>query len=220
MIPGPEFEPLTLPSGERLEVQGGDGPAGDGSLQVVRVVGGREVERLTLGHADGAGGGFVAAPDGGLVLLGSCSGQSEERFVLLRVGVRLEQVFESPLMLGEAASYSFSADGTQLVMALPHSCVEWWQPWDDGDVERLADGRACFDFGEVLVLDTATLAFRRHVLRVVPAPSWSPSAADYDPDLAPVLDGRGRLTLAMPWGPLVLPLPAPQVVLIELPASA
>ncbi|CAN0327387.1 unnamed protein product, partial [Discosporangium mesarthrocarpum] len=96
----------------------------------------------------------------------------------------------------------------RVCLALPRSCSDWWQPWDDGDVYVLEDGRRSFEFGTVIIWNALTNAFVGHVIKLVARPDWSPNRDDhYVLDMDPTLHSDGTLALTFPWGRVQLRLP-------------
>lgn len=175
--------------------------------------GGRVVDevRLPYPRAGLAGGRWIISPLERFAVLSVYSGQSEEGYELFRLGDGITRTTGLSYQFGEAASFCFSADEAVLVMALPFACVEWWVPWEDGEVERDA-GRLAFPFGQLRVHDIPTGNISVHDLRVSVPEDWQPSRGDYDPDLNPRVINEHHLALSMPWGEVELPLPLPKTI--------
>src|SRR5262249_22576150 len=117
---------------------------------------------------------------------------------------------------GEAASYAFSPDESLLLMALPARCSEWWSPWDDDELEDGERSRRYLEFGLARVQRLREGMASQHVIRVYPSDRWEPKRDDDDADLRPMIDNIGRVELRMPWGPLLLAPPIPEVVEVQL----
>lgn len=162
-----------------------------------------------------AGGYLIASPRETFVAFSFYSGQSEECFQIFRLKPRLEQVVAIEYMCGEASSCVFSPDEEILAFALPFSCSEWWQPWDDEDTELDGSGRPFFDFGVICIQPTAGGDFSTHTLRVTLPNSWEPEREDYDPFLKPEFRGTNSVLVSMPWGREVFSLPLDPVICLS-----
>ena len=166
----------------------------------------------------GFGGGYLkASPEEAFLALSYYSGQSEECFLLFRLDTKLHQVAASGYMFGEASSCAFSPDEDIFVFALPFSCSEWWQPWDDEDTEVDYSGQRFFDFGRICLQPTSGGDFSTHTLRITPPESWEPIREDYDPFLKPDFHGIKFLAISMPWGVEILSLPLESIVYLSPP---
>ncbi len=159
-----------------------------------------------------AGGCLTASPRETFVAFCFYSGQSEECFQLFRLAPKLYQVVASGYLFGEASSCAFSPDEKILVFALPFSCCEWWQPWDDEDTELDDSGQRFFDFGVICIQPTNGGDFSTHILRVIPPASWEPRREDYDPFLRPHFVGTNSVSVLMPWGVEVFSLPLDPII--------
>ena len=151
-----------------------------------------DVLALPCPGAGVAGARICLAPSGRVAIVALHSGQGEEGYV--------------------------AVDETEVVMAVPFACTEWWRPWDEGEEVPEGAGRRAFPFGEVRVQDLASGRVEVCRLRVSAPDGWSPRREPYDPDLRPRFLADG-LQITLPWRSIVLalPLPATRVVAVDGP---
>ena len=177
------------------------------------------VDSLEIQYPEGgfAGGSLKASTTQAFFVFSYYSGQSEECFQLFRIKPKLHEVAASGYMYGEASSCAFSPDEKILVFALPFSCSEWWQAWDDEEVGVDDAGHRFLDFGVLCLQPTEGGNFSTHTLRITPPDSWAPKREDYDPFLKPDFRAINSLAVSMPWGVEVLTLPLNEVVHLTPP---
>jgi hypothetical protein len=213
-----EFEPATLSDGTSVVVR--PSHPGYGTITVEHRRADVVLSQLAFRSPNaGLGGGCVIlSPSEQLALVSLSSGQSEEGYELFDLTGGLRKVAGEPYRFGEAASFAFSSDEAQVVMALPFTCSEWWLPWDDGEVEPDGDDRLAFDFGQLRFQEIATGRLHVSTLRVSASRTWSPERAGYDPDMRPRFLASGRLAFSMPWGDVDTGLPAPATIVLPLDA--
>lgn len=210
----PEIQPLDLVDGRRIRAV----VEGQEAILLLLEAKGAVVDRTSIPFP-GRGlafGELLASPRERFLLLSHCSGQGEESYELFQLAGGLRHLRGSGYFLGEAGSLAFSPDERRIVMALPAQCCEWWQPWEEGDMPKDDQGRSFIDFG-VLRIDGIEGGGSEHSLIVRPPAGWEPVREDYDPFLRPRFVAPDRLALRMPWGPLELPLPLPEVVELNAP---
>lgn len=158
--------------------------------------------------SNGYGGGTLyLSPSEKYLLFAYYSGQSEEAFTLFKISDRLESVYESDYMGGEAASYGFSKDEKVLIQGLPYMCSDWWQFWEDGQTEKDENGKLFFDFGYINILDVERKILSKHIIRIYPSDNWQPAAESYSPFISPEMVNDNTLKISMPWGDEMLHLP-------------
>lgn len=148
-----------------------------------------------------AGAELVASPDEAWVVLWVYSGQSEEAIFLVAVRDELILRYASGYLGGEAGSLGFSPDAKRLAFALPTTCNEWWELWDDGVVLLDEENMPWIHFGQLVLVETETGQATTRLIRVLPPDGWQPEQAAYDPFMRPTFLEDGMLELQMPWGP-------------------
>ena len=165
----------------------------------------------------GYGGGAIhLSPSESILLFTYYSGQSEEAFILFTLQDRLEKLFESGYLYGEAASYCFSKDEKELIQCLPNICSEWWLPWEDEDTEEDEDGIVFFDFGCINILKIKESKLEKHIIRIYPTENWEPqNKSNYDPFLSPEYVSPDALKISMPWGEEILKFPFPGIIIFK-----
>ena len=211
------FETAGLSDGSRIlvEVSASDSGKSQVAVQLLRKNGSSEIVLLPYPSAGLSGGRIILSPSERFAVLSTYSGQSEEAFELFEIANGLTKVGGLGYQFGEYASFCFSPDESLLVMALPFMCSEWWQPWDDGEAEPDGSERLAFAFGQLHVHDVTNGKSSVHELRISAPEGWQPERTDYDPDLRPVFHSEHALQLAMPWAPVVIPIPVPDVVVLR-----
>jgi len=199
---------MTAQNGDRFSLEVGD------SITIVRVCGDRREERLEFPYprAGFGAGALTLSPSERLLLFSYFSGQSEEAYRLIAAEPQLQELGSCPYMLGEGASYAFSPDEKAMLMALPASCT----PWEVDELEEDRSGNLFLEFGLLRIHRVVDDVVTHHLLRVYFEQAWEPNRDGYDPDLKPEIDNEGGVTITLPWGPMQLATPIPDIVELRL----
>ncbi|MDH5325302.1 MAG: hypothetical protein OEZ68_20220 [Gammaproteobacteria bacterium] len=200
---------ISLNSGRRISVQ-----VGKDVQLVVRSNSDTVVAHTTLPYplAGLAGGYLLASPSERYLLMSIFSGQSEEGYELFDVSSDIRHLSGCQYLKGEAATYCFSPDESSIIMTLPYSSSEWWQPWDDDDMELDEDGRRYFDFGLIQQHRIGTNKITRSIIRIFPPEQWVPNRNSYSPCMKPKFLNSDKLSFTMPWGTEQISLPLPEII--------
>lgn len=180
------------------------------TITVVRVRSARPDERLEFPypHAGFRGGSLTLSPSERLLLFSYFSGQSEEAYRLIATEPQLRELGSCPYLFGEAASYAFSPDERTMLMALPTSCT----PWEEDHLQQDGSGNLFLDFGLLRIHRVIDDVATQHSLRAYFEEAWEPNPDHYDPDLQPEIDNEGVVMITLPWGPIKLAPPLPDVI--------
>jgi len=155
-----------------------------------------------------AGGSLLLSESSAYLLFAYYSGQSEEAFVLFKVRDKLETVFETPYLYGEAASYGFSKDEKLLIQCLPNIC-EWdWKDYVEQGVFSGNDeeGKLFIELGYVNVLDIPQKTFIKHSIHAYPSENAENFSEEYYL-MSPIMVDNSTLKISLPWGDETLTLP-------------
>jgi hypothetical protein len=201
MIPTDELHELALPDGGRVVAD----VSFHSGIRLTRFdAANRELARYELEYpsAGFGGGGWVLSPSGKLLVLHYSSGQSEETFALLDLSNRALRLVASPgYERGEYSSYAFSPTEDTMVVALPRTCEEWRQAWEDDGLEVAEDGVDVLPFATLLLCSTDSGAIRRTELELAPKVPEPVNPGEYDPDLAPEFRANSSsVSVQLPWG--------------------
>jgi len=157
---------------------------------------------ISYPHKGYAGGSLSLSASDTYLLFAYYSGQSEEAFALFKIGDKLETVFETPYLYGEAASYGFSKDEKLLIQGLPNSCGWDWKDCVEQGVfcENDEDGKLFIEFGYVNMLDISQKAFVKHSIRAYPSENAENFSEEYCPFMSPKMIDDSTLKISLPWG--------------------
>ncbi|USD23099.1 hypothetical protein MJO52_08180 [Microbulbifer variabilis] len=171
--------------------------------------------------SSGYGGGSLIVSDSQNYLVFSYySGQSEEAFKLYQLTDEINEIFSLNYQFGEAASFGFNQAESTLLMAYPLSCSEWWQPWEDDDLEVSESGERFLYFGDIKVLDIKRNSITHHEIKLKIPNGWEPSTEEYSPYLLPSFTPENSVDLSMPWGKMSLRFPFGKNILIDMASKA
>jgi len=149
------------------------------------------------------------------LLFGYYSGQSEEAFVLFKIGSELETVFATDYFYSDAAYYGFFMDEKILIaQSTPNTLPDWYDWWqeifgveEEGEID--GDGNVYYDFGGIRVLDIEGKSLSEHAIRIYHCDGLQES--EIKPFSPPELE-NGRIRLSMPWGRETLALPLEETI--------
>lgn len=206
MIPTEGLHELSLPDGGTIVAS----LLSDSGIHVTRFnASSRQLATLQLDQqAAGFGGaGWVISPSGKFLILHWYSGQSEEAFNLINLSDEgLELVANPHYHFGEYASYAFSPTEETLVMALPRTCVEWWNDWANHGLETADDNVGALPFATLLLCSTVSGQINQTEVEIVPAAGQPIHKIDYNPDLDPCFITNFELLVRFPWASAKLDL--------------
>jgi len=160
-----------------------------------------------------AGGSLLLSESNTYLLFAYYSGQSEEAFVLFKIGDKLETVFEAPYLYGEAASYGFSKDEKLLIQGLPNIC-EWdWKYYVEQGVLSGNDeeGKLFIELGYVNILDIPQKTFVKHSVHAYPSENTGDFSGKYYL-MSPQIVDSSTLKISLPWGDETLTLPLSETI--------
>ena len=202
------IQTIALNDGSNIQVSALEG------IDIVRQRNTSVVASEPIRYPDGGLGGFelFLSPDERFLLVSIFSGQSEEGYELFDLRDGLQHIHSSGYLFGEAASYGFSQGEKKLVMALPCMCSEWWQVFDDGDLDIDDAGLGYFEFGLIQIYDIQSTEISGHIIRIYPTDNWNPKRGEYDPLLKPNLESSNTIFINMPWGREELKLPLQEFI--------
>lgn len=206
MIPSNELHELVLSDGGKVVAD----VSVDRGIRATRFdAKSREQATLQLDYpsAGFSGGGWVLSPSGRLLVLHYYSGQSESTFVLLNLSDGVLTIVARPeYQFGEYASYAFSPNEDKMIMALPRTCVDWWERWEGDGLDTADDGVAVFPFATLMLCSTDSGQLHRVAIEIAPAVLNPINKDEYDPDLAPRISANTELTIQLPWASAKLDL--------------
>jgi len=161
------------------------------------------------------GGSLFLSPSESYLLFAYYSGQSEEAFVLFKIGSGLEMVFATDYFYSDAACYSFFMDEKILIaQSTPNTLpdqYDWWQEIfgneEEGEID--GDGDVYYDFGAIRVLDIERKSLSEHAIRIYHCDDLQES--EIKPFAPPEIENAG-IRLSMPWGRETLALPLEKTI--------
>lgn len=209
--PYTESKSILLNNGSDLHLQD------EGEISIVLMSNGEELSKVSIPNpSSGYGGGSIlVSPSQKYLVFSYYSGQSEEAFRLYSISSGLKEVFELDYQFGEAASFGFNKDESQLIMAFPYSCGEWWELYEDEPHEVDENGNSYFEFGEILALKISEKIITQHIIRLTIPENWEPPRNEYNPCLYPSFNSNSEIVVSMPWGDIVLSRALENIVIID-----
>jgi hypothetical protein len=196
MIPDDEVKYLILKDKREIHLN----VTGKGCIATISIISNGKTTFSFQDIKDYGGGSIFLSPSNLYLLLAYYSGQGEEYFILFKITEKLEIVYQSCCLYGEASSYCFSEDEKLLIQGLPNCCT-FYDCNIEEFLEKDKDGNMFLDFGYINIFDIEKKAISEYKIGVYFSDDWHGRALEkYNPFMSPELINHNTLKILMPWG--------------------